>query len=106
MVSSDLPALDTDRAIGRVDGLDGSDDHVDPSTPKCLQRPGDLVGSALSGHHPEVGGREREVGVAVDQDDPVAPTQAAAQPVGSRDPADAAAENHNGLGRAAVAIGH
>ena len=106
MVSSQLLAIDSDGPAGRIDALDVPDHDLDPSSLEHLQRAGDLVRSALPGHHPEVRGSKREVGLPVDEDHPVATIQATAEPVGSRNASDPAAKDENCLGRARLATGH
>jgi hypothetical protein len=68
-----------------------ANNHLDAATFQSPERPGDLLGPAMPGHHPQVRGGEREVGVPIDQYHPMLPIQVAPKSVGRSHPTDAPA---------------
>jgi len=86
VVPGQLPFADGDGSRGRVDVGHVADDHVDTASFQPPQGPCDPVRAALAGHHPQVGGGEGELGLAVDEHDSVAAVEAATETVRGGDP--------------------
>jgi hypothetical protein len=90
----------------RINGFNVTKDDFDPTALEMLERPYDLLRRSRARHYPEVRRSETEVGIAIHQNDAMAPVEAAAQSVGGGDPTHATAQHHDGLRRAAHPVGH
>ena len=90
-------SVDDHAACRGIDALHGPGAHLDAAPFQAAQRAGDLRRRPVPCHDPQVGGREREVLLPVDQDHPVTAVQPATQPVGRDDAADPTAQHQDRL---------